>query len=77
MKTLKSSTDSADALKDYGPIFMEAEESLTIPIEIVDDTVVEGDETFTVELTPLLAGGLSTSETYSVTVTIQDNDGEY
>ena len=31
VKTLKASTDSADAIKDYGPIFMESGEYLTIP----------------------------------------------
>ena len=76
MKTLKSSADSADAIKDYGPVFMSTEESLTIPIEIVDDLLVEGDETFTVEITPLIGRELSSTETYSVIVTIKDNDGE-
>ncbi|XP_072050672.1 uncharacterized protein [Amphiura filiformis] len=74
VETFKGPGNTADGVLDYGPIFLETARSVTIPIEIVDDLLVEGDETFTVEISPFVIGSGSTSEAYEVTVTIKDND---
>ncbi len=69
----------ATAVLDYGHLYqiLEADESVTIPIEIVDDVLVEDDETFTVQIHPLVINGdVSPSDTQEVTITIIDNDGK-
>ena len=64
---------------DYGDFewttltFAAGETSKTLPVSIVDDTLVEGDETFQVQLgNP--TGGATLGTTTTSTVTIKDND---
>ncbi|MFV1984356.1 MAG: Calx-beta domain-containing protein [Thiohalomonadales bacterium] len=67
-------TEVDDYLATSGTLtFAAGVTSHTIPITIIDDILVEGDEIFTVDLsTP--TGGASLGATSSTTVTIIDND---
>ncbi len=67
-------TEVDDYLATSGTLTFAAGVTLqSIPITIVDDILVEGDETFTVDLS-LPTGGVSLGTTSSTTVTIIDND---
>ncbi|MCG7901572.1 MAG: hypothetical protein JAY60_04040 [Candidatus Thiodiazotropha weberae] len=69
-----SETDTASANLDYTPVsgtlnFADGESSQQISIDILDDTIFEDSETFTINLS-----GLNIGAQNSATVTITDND---
>ncbi|MCG8040241.1 MAG: Calx-beta domain-containing protein [Candidatus Thiodiazotropha taylori] len=69
-----SETDTASANLDYTPVsgtlnFADGESSQQISITILDDTIFEDNETFTINLS-----GLNIGAQNSATVTITDND---
>jgi hypothetical protein len=70
-----SATQKGDYIIERGTLtFANGETSKTIQIPIIDDVYVEGNETFTLNLSNPLGGGSSIGGNSSTEVTIVDND---
>ena len=65
----------ADPLTVTFPTTSVSEDTACADITIVDDDVLEGDHSFTVQLTSTTPTGVTIGTDSSTTVTIQDNDG--
>ena len=74
--TATSSTDFSISASSV--TFPQNDASETITINVVDDSVEEDDETFTLTLADPLytTGHKNLGDPYRITVTIQDNDGK-
>jgi len=76
---VSSAGGTATAGADYTVVnqtvsFAAGETSKTVTVTIADDAVVEGNETFNVQLSSPSAGGLIDASKASITATIQDNE---
>lgn len=69
-----SATEGADYKPEFGRLTLaDGERSGILAVNLVDDTLVEGDETFTMTL--LDPQGATLDEPHIATITIHDNDG--
>jgi hypothetical protein len=70
-----SATQKGDYIIERGTLkFADGETSKNIQIPVIDDVYVEGDETFTLNLSNPAGGGASLGGNSSTTITIVDND---